>query len=376
MLGYINYAGIGSKKSTGGIETYYKNKLKKSFDYIFFTKYNTNEFDKKNFFTVLYLFFLRRNIKNIFIRSHFDWYFQLYFALRKIKKLFEYVEVADSFGYGIVLYLLRIPYIVKMHTPHSVVCELNGWKKDIYYKIIKFIEKKAVQYATKIESPSKAMIDYLLLVGWKINISKTFVLNNAFYSNNKSEIIQKEKQVLFVGNFEPRKNLIFLLKSFLSNKMFEDYKLVICGSDSFIYDKSLNKNNSYWNYCKKSCPEILNNPRVLYKGFIDNNEIEKYYKLSEFFVICSTEFENFPTVVLEAISNKAIVIGSDIGGIPEIITDSKSGFLFKDNDMSDFIASFNKALNCNREEIQSAAINKLQEINKQIELPYGNFKKN
>ena len=44
--------------------------------------------------------------------------------------------------------------------------------------------------------------------------------------------------------------------------------------------------------------------------------------------------------------------------------------------MSDFIASFNRALNCDREEIQSAAINKLQEINKQIEVPYGNFKKN
>ena len=162
----------------------------------------------------------------------------------------------------------------------------------------------------------------------------------------------------------------------MSNKIFEDYKLVICGSDSFFYDKSFNKNNSYWNYCKKKCPEILNNSRVIYKGFIDNNEIEKYYKLSEYFVICSTGFENFPTVALEAISNKAIVIGSDIGGIPEIITDSKTGFLFKDNDMSDFIASFNRALNCDREEIQSAAINKLQEINKQIEVPYGNFKKN
>lgn len=375
MVGYINYEGIGSSKSTGGIETYYKNKLKKSSNYLFFTKENSNEFDRKNFLTELYLLFFRRNIKNIFIRNHFDWYFQLYFALKKIKKSFDYIEVADSFGYGIVLHLLNIPYIVKIHTPHSVVCELNNWKKDKYYRIIKFIEKKAIRYAKKIESPSRAMIDYLLLHNWKIDILKTVIIKNAFYSNNTSKILKKENQILFVGNLEPRKNLIFLLNAFVNNKIFENYKLIICGSDSFIYDKNSKTNNSYWSYCKKVCPKILNNSRILYKGFIDNNEIEKYYKSSEFFVICSTGFENFPTVVLEAISNNAIVIGCDIGGIREIITDSKNGFLFKDNDKSDFIATFKQAINCNRKEILNSAIKELQKINKQIEVPYGNFKK-
>lgn len=376
MVGYINYAGVGSKNSTGGIETYYKNKLKKSSDYIFFTKDNTKKFNKKNILTLLYLYFIRRNIRNIFIRSHIDWYFQLYFSLKNKKKSLDYVEVADSFGYGIVLYLLHIPYTVKTHTPHSVIYDLNRWKKDIFYRIIRFIEKKSVQYASKIESPSKAIIDYLLMNKWKIDILKTTVLNNAFYSNTNLEIPKKDKQILFVGNLEPRKNLIFLLNAFMNDKIFDEYKLVICGSDSFIYDKKNNTNDSYWNYCKKNYPDISRNSRILYKGFIDNNEIENYYRISEFFVICSTGFENFPTVVLEAMANKAIVIGSRTGGIPEIITDSENGFLFIDNDISDFIASFKRALKCNVKKIQNSAINKLNEINKQIEVSYGDFKNN
>ncbi len=372
MEGFVNFSGTGSDNFTGGIETYYKSKLKKVSKYIFFTRENVKDFDTTNFLTKIYLRFFRRKIKNIFFRNHFDWYFQLYFSMKKNLENLDIVEVSDSFGYGIIPTILKIPFVVKMHTPHSSVCELNGWKKDIYYKIVKKIEKIALKNAKKIVSPSKAMIDFLLRGGWKIDTFKVFILNNGLYEkiSFNPDNTYKEKNILFVGNLEPRKNLIFVLRNFIENELFKDFSITICGADSFFYDKNTGKNYSYWENCCKKFPELKNNPRIIYKGFVKNDEIRDFYKKSEFLVISSHGFENFPTVVLEAFQNGVIVIGSKTGGIPEMIQDEKNGFLFEDNSDGDFINAFKKAVNCNKEIIIQAAFDKLLEINKQNEVPY------
>lgn len=372
MEGFVNFLGTGSDNFTGGIETYYKNRLKKISEYIFFTKENSKDFDKSNFLTKIYLRFFRRRIKNIFLRNHFDWYFQLYSAMKKKLENLEIVEVPDIFGYGIIPAILKIPFVVKIHTPHSSVYELNVWKKDIYYRIIKKIEKIALKKAVKIISPSKAMIDFLLCNGWKMDLTKVFILNNVFYEkiNLNQEKINKKKQILFVGNLEPRKNLFFVLRNFIKNELFNNYSITICGADSFVYEKKTGKNISYWEYCCNKLPEIKNNPRIIYKGFVNNDEIQAFYKSAEFLIISSHCFENFPTVVLEAFQNGVVVIASKTGGIPEMIQNEKNGFLFEDNSDVDFINAFKKAVNCDLEVIKEEAVYKLSEINKQIEVPY------
>ena len=46
-------------------------------------------------------------------------------------------------------------------------------------------------------------------------------------------------------------------------------------------------------------------------------------------IIPSEWYENNPLVILEAFQYGLTVIGSDIGGIPEIIVDGKNGLLFQ-----------------------------------------------
>ncbi|MCX7723682.1 MAG: glycosyltransferase family 4 protein [Thermodesulfovibrio sp.] len=61
-------------------------------------------------------------------------------------------------------------------------------------------------------------------------------------------------------------------------------------------------------------------------GKISYDEIQNFYQLSDIFVLPSTLKvdiqEQFPYVVLEALSCGKPVIGSDVGGIPEAIGDA------------------------------------------------------
>lgn len=374
MIGFVSFSGIGSDKGTGGIEIYYKNKIQTVKDYIFFTNNNTNTFDKKNFATYIYLTFFRRNINDFFLRSHIDWYFKLYTAMKKYKNVLEYVEVADSFGYGIIPYILKIPYIVKTHCPHSVKIDLNHWEMNKWNKRITKIEKKALRNAKKIISPSKAMLDYLLSHKWKLNTNKCFILQNGYYAPH-SHLTEKKNQILFVGNLEPQKNLELLVKTYLNHSEFNKYELIICGSDRYIFNAKTKKNESYWNYLVNKYPQIKNS-NIKYLGFIQNDKLIEYYSLAKIIVVPSTEFENFPTVILEGFNNDAIVFGARTGGIPEMIQDEKTGFLFKDQDettLFECLLKYEKLSNAEIQQIIYNAHHFISIANKQIEKKYLSF---
>jgi glycosyltransferase involved in cell wall biosynthesis len=62
-------------------------------------------------------------------------------------------------------------------------------------------------------------------------------------------------------------------------------------------------------------------------GWVDHSEIDAYYEKASIVIIPSVWPENFPTVCNEAMSVGRPVIGTRIGGIPEIIDDGVNGYL-------------------------------------------------
>lgn len=63
------------------------------------------------------------------------------------------------------------------------------------------------------------------------------------------------------------------------------------------------------------------------------DEIPEVYKAADVFVLAS-ENETFGQVFIEAMSSGVPVIGTKVGGIPEIISDAKNGYLVAPNDVS------------------------------------------
>ena len=75
---------------------------------------------------------------------------------------------------------------------------------------------------------------------------------------------------------------------------------------------------------------------VAFLGVISNEELHSYYNSADVFVLPSInkdgKTEAFGVVLLEAMASGCPVIGSNVGGIPDIIIDGETGFLVPEQD--------------------------------------------
>jgi glycosyltransferase involved in cell wall biosynthesis len=76
--------------------------------------------------------------------------------------------------------------------------------------------------------------------------------------------------------------------------------------------------------------------------FVGYQNPERYYARASILVVPSLYWENFPTVVLEGMSAALCVIGHNVGGISELLTHQKTGFLY--NNISEFQHLLSKLL--------------------------------
>jgi glycosyltransferase involved in cell wall biosynthesis len=73
-------------------------------------------------------------------------------------------------------------------------------------------------------------------------------------------------------------------------------------------------------------------------GFVDAPTLDGLYRHSRIIALCSTCFEGFPTVLVEAMLYGKPVVCSRIGGLPEIVEHGKTGLLFTPGDAAELAA--------------------------------------
>ncbi|MHA1414588.1 MAG: glycosyltransferase family 4 protein [Promethearchaeota archaeon] len=94
-------------------------------------------------------------------------------------------------------------------------------------------------------------------------------------------------------------------------------------------------------YLKKLTKQLNLESYVIFLGRCDELTRNKYYKLSDLFVMPSVtknkSVEGFGIVFLEANFYKVPTIGSFSGGISEAIVNGETGLLTKPNDLKDLV---------------------------------------
>ena len=83
----------------------------------------------------------------------------------------------------------------------------------------------------------------------------------------------------------------------------------------------------------KALARELGTGRVGFAGYRSGEELRRILAESQFVVLPSRWYENFPYAVMEAFASSKAVVASRIGGIPEMVDDGVNGLLFPAGDV-------------------------------------------
>lgn len=191
------------------------------------------------------------------------------------------------------------------------ICKNPSSLCKIYNQIQKYLVKNKVDLLI---SPSEFVINKLKSEGlFKDVKSKKIPLGIDFKSKEKIEKDYSLINILYVGNLGEHKGVHFLLKAF-KNINNRNIRLDIVGKG--LYREKL---------------ELMseNDNRIKFYDFLEGEELIKMYRNANLTVVPSIWYDNSPMVIYESFSCRTPVIGSRIGGIPELIEDGFNGFLFE-----------------------------------------------
>jgi glycosyltransferase involved in cell wall biosynthesis len=133
------------------------------------------------------------------------------------------------------------------------------------------------------------------------------------------------KSILFCGRLERVKGLMTLLKAVAGSTIASKTEVVIAGEGR--------QRAALEQFCARNG---LGNVRFL--GWRPRQELAELHRRAMFTVIPPHWYENSPLAVLEAKAYGRAVIGSNIGGIPELIEDGATGLLFEPGNARDLRA--------------------------------------
>lgn len=160
-------------------------------------------------------------------------------------------------------------------------------KPDLYIAPSEFLQTKLKEWGIKD----------------RVELLPNFVNEEDFNPNIKSK-----DYILFVGRLEEYKGLRNLIKAIEGT----DIKLKLAGQGP-LYDEIKNKN--------------LNNVELL--GHVSKEKIKQLLADCQFLVLPTLMYENNPIAVIEAMATAKPIIGSNIGGIPELVKNNQNGFIFE-----------------------------------------------
>lgn len=146
-----------------------------------------------------------------------------------------------------------------------------------------------------------------------INEEKVYYIPNFLDSSKFVVQNNHEDYFIYFGRLSEEKGVDVLIKSMIN----VDAKLKIIGTGP-LESKLMEYTNS----------NDLSG-KVEFVGYKTGNDLTNLLKNAMFVVVPSTWYENAPYSILEAMAFGKTVIGSDIGGIPELVKNNKTGLIFE-----------------------------------------------
>lgn len=263
---------------------------------------------------------------------------------KKCKVDIVQTPIWDSLGFY-ALFDSRFNLVVTLHTSMKTIFEgvyhINE-EVEFHIKVEEYLLNKSKFIVSNSKAIEKQYNQYYndacegktFLIPHGLEDMRKFVKNNKKLSDNSDNI-----EILFVGRLEYRKgiDIIFECIPYICKK-YNNVIFRFCG------DNTINMPNSettYKDYFLSKYNEF--SERVIFEGYISDEEIIDRYSNCDIF-IAPSRFESFGLIFLEAMIFSKPVIGTNIGGIPEVVENGVSGILIENENSEDLKNSLIKLI--------------------------------
>lgn len=250
---------------------------------------------------------------------------------------FDLVEAPLWAGEGCVVGLaVPCPLIVRLETPFEVVRQLSGLPLDPGAVGIVRAERLELSHAAGVIAISRAIwktVEQVYEARLETHARKATVIPLGIPSADTLPVEPvalppgKGPRFLYVGRLEARKGILELGQAFAQvARALPDATLWIAGADNSAHDGFAQRTGtSYGDWLRALWgPEVAS--RVHFFGPVSEPVKNYLYSQCDVFVGPS-RYESFGLVFLEAMRYARPVVATEVGGIPEIVADSRTGLL-------------------------------------------------
>ncbi len=263
--------------------------------------------------------------------------------LKAIKSYFKYMRVLCLYNpdlihihssFGLSFYR-KLPFIWignKCRIP--IINHIHGSEFDKFYTNASNRKKALV---VKVFAKCSQLI--VLSEEWKNRLSEVMPKEKISIVENYTEIQpidldKKKNQILYLGLINENKGCFDIpqIVKMVAERI-NDFKFVLGGVGEIDSVKSQLK------YLKVS-------HLVDFPGWVCDDEKARYLNESKIFFLPSYT-EAMPMSILEAIGHGAVVVSTNVGGIPNVITTGVNGMLCKPGDINGFVEALILLLNNN-----------------------------
>ena len=199
---------------------------------------------------------------------------------------------------------------------------ITGHGSDIYMIPEKGLFQKsyirAIANSNAIITVSNANKERLNTLG--LPVDKIIVIPNGIelsMFNNITTLREQEAgiQIVWVGRMVEVKGLEYLFSAMrIIVSSYPNSKLTLIG-DGPLKDK-----------LERLAGALSLTENITFMGYVKNTEVPQYLKEADIFVLPSLS-EGFPVVIPEAMAAGKPIVASNVGGIPDAVTDGVTGFL-------------------------------------------------
>lgn len=199
-------------------------------------------------------------------------------------------------------------------------CVKNSRAKSLLNTIEMYLHHKVLHIYDLIDvfiSPSKFLKNKTEEMGFRRRIE--YLPNFVHHEEYQPNYQWTEKSIVYFGRISEEKGLLTLIEA---AKLCPDITLKIIGDGPL-------RENLESNILSAGIKNIT------FLGYKTGDDLKMEIRKSMFVVLPSEWYENNPRSIIEGFALGKPVIGSRIGGIPELVTDNETGLMFESGNVED-----------------------------------------